>query len=184
MTKFKIILTVIIGLVLTVSTSVYLSTSKIKPVSHAAVKVILKQTPDYLLTLKSLSGEDSYSSDYKLPVPYGYYLVKIFDNSNRELFSGKVEKNRVSFPPYDIEAKEDTEAVTTTLIPLNELTLILPYFKEAEKIVFYDENKSEKLQVNIDNILIPTGDSKKLCGNGICDSGENIIFCYNDCRLR
>ncbi|OGK24994.1 hypothetical protein A3D76_03845 [Candidatus Roizmanbacteria bacterium RIFCSPHIGHO2_02_FULL_37_9b] len=184
MFKSKIILTVLLGGILIFITTIYLNKNKLKPVSHAAVKVVLDQTPDYSLSLKSLSGESSYAPDYKLPIPYGYYNVKIFGDNGLALFSGKVEKNRVSFPPYEVGEKGEPENAVSQLEALGEMTLLLPYFSGAKKIIFYDENNLEKLQVNIENISLPKDYPKKLCGNGICDLGENILFCYQDCRPR
>lgn len=184
MFKLKIISSAVIVFILTVLITTYLSKSKVKQVSHAAVKVVLDQTSDYKLSLKSLSSENAYSSDYKLTIPYGYYNVKIIGNNDKELFSGKVEKNRVSFPPYEVEVKEESEQSAPSFEPLNEMTLLLPYFTNAKKIIFFDENNWEKFQIDISSLVFPEDYSKKLCGNGICDFGENIIFCYNDCRPR
>ena len=185
MAKIKIIFVIVVGFALTVLTSTYLSKSKINPsVSHAAVKVVLNQTPDYRLSLKSLSGESSYTSDYKLKIPFGYYNVKIIGDRGEELFSGKVEKNRVNFPPYEIDGAKESDSSVATLEPLKEMTLLLPYFKNGKKIIFFDENNLEKYQVDIEKIGLPEGFSKNLCGNGICDSGENVIFCYNDCHKK
>lgn len=184
MRKLKIILPIIIVSILIGFTSIYLSKSKLKPVSHAALKVVLNQTRDYRLSLRNISGENSYSSDYKLPIPYGYYVVKIIGEDGTELFSGKVEKNRVFFPPYEIDEKEESKSSVTTLEPISEMTLLLPFFSGAEKIILYDQNNQEKLEVDISKIELPKNYSQNNCGNGICDNNENFIFCFRDCRLR
>ena len=183
MTKFKIILAITVILILVTSFTLFLSQSKNKPVNHAAIKVVLGQTPDYKLSLKSLSVEDAYSSDYKLAIPFGHYEVKIIGKNEVELFSGKVEKNKVIFPPYEIEEPSDS-TIKTTMEPLSEITVFLSYFTHAKKVVFLDEKNIEKLQVDIENLSLPQDITKKLCGNGICDSNENIFFCYKDCRPR
>ena len=184
MSKTKIILSILVGLILTVITTTYLAKSKVKSVSHAALEVKLNQTPDYKLSLKSLSGENSYSSDYKLPIPYGYYLVKIIGEDGAELFSGKVEKNRVTFPPYEVDGGDESKPTVATLEPISEMTLLLPFFSKAKKIIFLDEKNLEILEVDISKTELPENYTQNFCGNGICDSNENLIFCYRDCHLR
>src|SRR3989344_3578186 len=99
MTKFKIILGIIAIIILSSVATLMLSQKRDKPVSRAAVKVVLNQTPDYRLSLKALTVESSYSSDYKLTVPFGHYNVKIIADKDTALFSGRVGKNKVIFPP-------------------------------------------------------------------------------------
>lgn len=186
MTKFKIILAILAVLILVTSFTFFLSSrSGNKPVSHAAVKVVLGQTPDYTLSLKTLSVENSYSSDYKLAVPYGYYNVKIIGDGDSEFFSGTVARNKVAFPPDEIELQNgETSSVNVTLEPLSEIALYLPYYTRAKKIVFYDEKNLEKLQVDLGETSLPEDYTRRLCGNGICDFNENILFCFKDCRPR
>ena len=183
MSKLIIILA-FLGLALATLTTNYLSKSKLKPVSHAAIKVVLNQTTDYRLSLKKLSGESSYTPDYKLTIPYGYYRVLIINENGKELFSGKVEKNKVTFPPYQMEEQKEGDEPKLTFEPLKELSLLLPYFTDAKKIIFLDEDNQLKFELDVGDVGLPNDYSKNLCGNGICDSGENFIFCYSDCRRR
>jgi hypothetical protein len=149
------------------------------------VKVVLRQTPDYTLSLKTLSVENSYSSDYKLAIPYGYYTVKIRGDGDNELFSGTVAKNKVIFPADEIELQEgEGSSSGVALEPLSEIALYLPYYTRAKKIIFYDEKNLEKLQVDFGEIGLPEDYTRRLCGNGICDFNENILFCFKDCRPR
>jgi len=157
MTKSKIILALTTVLVLALLTITYfISQAKNKPVSQTAVKVVLGQTPDYRLSLKVLSSEQAYFSDYKLVIPYGYYNLKILDAKENELFSGRVGKNKVSFPPDEIGSEETVISSTgASLEPLQEMTLYLPFFTAAEKIVFYDENNLEKFQIDVSKLSLP-----------------------------
>jgi len=157
MTKTKIILAITTGLVLTLLTIGYfLSQAKNKPVSHAAMRVMLGQTTDYRLSLKALSSEQAYSSDYKLAIPYGHYNIKILDAKENELFSGRVGKNKVAFPPDEIGSEESEISSTgVTLEPLKEMILFLPYFTAAKKIVFYDEKNLEKFQIDVSKLSLP-----------------------------
>ncbi len=185
MTKTKLILAITTGLALTLLTIGYfLPRSKNRPVSHAALKLVLEQTPDYKLIYKDLSLENSYSSDYKLEIPYGYYNFKILGGRGEVLFFGKVAKNRVHFPPYEINSQNEELSTELTVAPLSDITLFLPYFTQAKKVVFFDENNVEKYQVELNEVTLPKDYTKKLCGNGICDFNENIIFCYKDCQPR
>ena len=157
MKKPKIILIITIVLVFsTLAIAYFLSQSKNKPVSQAAMRLVLGQTPDYKLSLKTLSSEKAHFSDYKLVVPYGYYNLKILGNKDKVLFSGRVGKNKVTFPPDEIESEETAlSSIGVTLEPLTELTLYLPFIPAAEKIVFYDENNLEKFQIDVSRLLLP-----------------------------
>lgn len=157
MSKSKIILIITIVLIfLSLAIGYFLSQSKNKPVSQAAVRVVLGQTPDYKLSLKVLSSETAYFSDYKLVVPYGYYNLKILGDKEKVLFSGRVGKNKVAFPPDEIGAEESEFSSTgVTLEPLTEMTLFLPFFSTAKKIVFFDENNLEKFQIDVSKLSLP-----------------------------
>ena len=107
------------------------------------------------------------------------------ESGDKVFFSGKVAKNKVSFPPYEILSEnEEPTSSDITLAPLSEITLFLPYFTRAKKIVFFDEKNVEKLKVDLDEITLPKDYTKRLCGNGICDFNENVLVCYKDCRFR
>ncbi|MBI4225719.1 hypothetical protein HY612_01260 [Candidatus Roizmanbacteria bacterium] len=185
MVKLKIILISLAVLVFTTLAFAYFAPqSKNTPVSHVAIRLVLDQTPDYRLSVKTLGVENAYFSDYKLDIPFGYYNIKILGNKNVAFFSGKVAKNKVSFPPYEIVPQDEGPSSSVTIIePLGQIGLFLPYFPQAKKIIFLDEKKQEKLQVDIAKLGLPKDFSKKLCGNGICDFNENFLRCYKDCKF-
>lgn len=184
MSKFKLGL-IILGcfVLLTLPIIYFASQSRNVPVSRAAIKVVLGQTQEYKLTLKTLAVENAYFSNYQLEIPHGYYNLKIVGHGDVVFFSGKVSKNLVRYPPDELEV-ENGQATPPYLSvePLSEIVLFLPYYPRAKKIVFFDENNVEKLQIDLTKITLPKDYSKKLCGNGICDFNENLLFCYEDCR--
>src|SRR3989338_6689059 len=186
MTKFRIILIILGALVvLTLPVVYFLSQSRNIPVSHAAVRLILGQTPDYRLSLRTLAVENAYSSEYQLAIPTGHYNVKIMGETGAVFFSGKISKNLVRYPADEIDVKGERAPRPDLLVePLGEIVLLLPYYPRAKKIVFFDENNVEKMQVDLTKVTLPKDYSKKLCGNGICDSNENILFCYKDCHKK
>ena len=105
-------------------------------------------------------------------------------DGNVVFFSGKISKNLFRYPPDEIELESEQAPADLSVDPLSEIVLFLPYYPRAKKIVFYDENNLEKLQVDHTKVTLPKDYSKKLCGNGICDFSENTIFCYNDCHKK
>lgn len=133
----------------------FLPKSKNQPVSHAAVRMVLDQTPEYRLTLKTMGVEKAYYSDYQLKVPFGYYNLVILGDKDKVLFSGKVGKDRVSFPPYEVGEEEDSTLANVLSEPLPEITVYLPYYPSAKFIVFLDENGKEVLRVGVDKIKPP-----------------------------
>lgn len=184
MAKFRIILIILGGLVFLTLPIIYFASQSINnPVSHAAVKVVLGQTTDYRLLLKTLAVENAYSSNYQLEIPHGHYNLKILGEADVVLFSGKVSKDLVRYPPDEIGVESEQTAPPVLLAePLNEIVLFLPYYPRAKKIVFFDENNLQKLQIELKKIKLPKDYSKKLCGNGICDFNENLLLCYKDCQ--
>jgi len=186
MTKLKFILPVTIILVIALLiTGLYLPKQKNTPVSHAAVRVKLNQSEGYELSLEALSVENSYYSDYKLAQPFGYYTIKIFDSNKKEIFSGRAEKNKVFFPPYEVASpRRYEEGASPDAEPLDEIILLLPFFPKAKKLVLSDDKNQEKLTLDLTKITLPKNLIKNFCGNGICDSNENIVSCFKDCRIR
>lgn len=128
----------------------YLSLINKYPEKNKAVKLVLNQTKNYKLFVKSLEVEKAKFSDYKLEIPFAYYNIHIIDNTKKIIFSGKVAKDKVSFPPYEIlpEGEEPSTSATSTE-PLSEITVFLPHYPKARKIVFLDEANLEKLVVNL-----------------------------------
>ena len=97
------------------------------------------------------------------------------------LFSGKFARDLVLMPyPKMING----QYLPPEILPLGEITLLLPYYREAELIIIKDEQGSDKLTINISDFsLNPVESYTKYCGNGICDTDENILSCYSDCRI-
>ena len=121
-----------------------------RPAKQIAVKIIVSQTSDYILSLKSIEKIKGKYSDYKLEVPFGHYNIHIYDGKQKVLFTGKVARDKVSFPPYEIlpEEKESTgERIITE--PLKEIILFLPSYRNAKKIVFTDEKNQVKLVIDL-----------------------------------
>ena len=180
------ILTILGGFVLLTLPIIYFaSQSRNIPVSRAAIKVVLGQTQDYRLSLNTLAVENSYSSDYQLEIPFGYYNIKILGDDDTVFFSGKVNKNLVRYPPDEMEVEsKQTTPPDLSVEPLSKIVLFLPYYTRGKKIVFFDEKNVEKLQVDLHKVTLPKDYAKKLCGNGVCDFSENFLSCYKDCRFR
>ena len=150
MPRFKIIF-IFFVLVIASSISVIIYyRSGFKPDKNLSVKVVINQSSDYVLSLKSFEKVKSKYSDYKLEIPFGYYNIHIYDGKQEVLFTGKVAKDKVSFPPYEIlpEEKESTgERIITE--PLKEIILFLPSYRNAKKIVFTDEKNQVKLVIDL-----------------------------------
>src|SRR3990167_4243126 len=97
------------------------------------------------------------------------------------LFSGKFARDLVLMPyPKMING----QYLPPEILPLGEITLLLPYYREAEKIMIQDEQGNNKLTVALSDYSLTSVESyTKYCGNGICDTDENILSCYSDCRI-
>lgn len=155
-------------------------------VVHTSLKMVFDQSVDFDLSLKDISIEDLYPVDYKLNIRSNFYTVKVI-NKVKVLYTGKVNKKILT--TWDIFESDSDRLIfqegknnLIEEIP-NEIILYLPYYKDAESVQIYDEYGSLKLTVNLKDYSLPVPKSEtNLCGNGICDTNENIFSCFSDCR--
>lgn len=156
--KIKIAAAIILSLVLSLVLSRYIfpQKGKVTP-SNLAMKTVLAQSPDMSLTIKELNVEPISSSNYKLDLPQDFYIFKILDAKNNEIYEGKILNKHV-IPPPDYFGSDPSQAPKTKGIRVeipSTLTLYLPYFKDARKIIFVDENGVTKLAISVANLTIP-----------------------------
>ncbi|OGK13472.1 hypothetical protein A3I50_01315 [Candidatus Roizmanbacteria bacterium RIFCSPLOWO2_02_FULL_37_9] len=186
MSKLKIFLLIIGVFVITVLFFSYFLTKKDEgPIEGMALSIVLRQSPEYKLSLKSIDIKQALTSDYQLNVPFGYYNLKILTEKEKLLLAGKVAKDKVNFPPYTIgDLVEEELPVNIIVEPLNEIVLYLPFFPKAKKVVITDENGIKKFEIETARLQLAKNVLIKLCGNGICDFNENLFACFKDCRFK
>lgn len=144
----KIAAALICGLIISVILLQFIIPQGPRHPSNLAVRVAVAQTNDKLLSLQSMDLQKIPPQQYLLSYRHNYYTVKILDAQNKELFTGEV-LNQYIIPPDDYGP-----AVLEVKTP-NNLTLYLPYFKNAKKIVFLDESGVIKLEVAVNNLSVP-----------------------------
>lgn len=98
-----------------------------------------------------------------------------------ELESGPVtgtiyspENNELFVFAFDFEDEVAVEGIGVVKEKKPQKVLILPYFENAEKIVFFNKNTRQTLIASI-------GFLSNLCGNQSCDSSEAFPNCPVDC---
>ncbi len=129
----------------------YPQTGRIAP-ENLAIKTTLAQSPEMNLSIRSLNVEAVKSSNYLLNLDQDYYEFKMLDVKENIIYSGKV-LNRYVIPPPDFMPPGKTPKGAVE-IPQN-LTLYLPYFKDAKKIIFFDEQGRKKLEISVNNLSLP-----------------------------
>lgn len=120
------------------------------PPGGKSVKVTIKQTPTGRLVFESAAFSNSPPLDYKLNLPKNYYLVKIFNREGKELFSGKIPSQKILMPPPPLPGQNPGEPI---IQPLTEIVLFLPYYKNAEKIMIFNEKGTLLLEINLAEVL-------------------------------
>lgn len=115
-----------------------------QPVPDFRLNIAINQTIDFTLTLNNIGLEAGPSVNYGLNYPSNFYLIKVVDKNNAELFSGKTLKSYQTLPP---EFTTPDPSFTSEIIIPNQINLYLPYFNEAAKIQLFDENNALKLEI-------------------------------------
>ncbi len=188
MSKLKILIAIILGLIFTtIIVAFFIPETTRMPLSHLVLKLVAHQTQSGELSLEQISLENLYPSDYKISFKENYYTIKILSKDNEELFSGQVLKKQI-IPPAEtgdfFETTHNFVGEGLTEKSIEEILVYLPYYKQAQKVIFLDEDGKEKLTVQLNDLKLPENYSKKLCGNGICDFNENLFSCFSDCGFR
>ena len=114
-----------------------------QPVPDFRLNIVINQANDYTLNLNSIGLEAGPYVSYGLNYPSNYYLIKIVDTNNAELFSGKILKSYQTLPPDFVPVTNFTSETIIT----NPINLYLPYFNEAAKVQIFDENNNLKLEI-------------------------------------
>jgi hypothetical protein len=115
------------------------------PVTGYRLNTVINQASDFTLTLTSIGLENGPYVGYTLNYPNNFYLIKIIDKNNAELFSGKTPRSYQTLPPDFVPV---TDFTPQTIIA-NPINLLLSYFNEATKIQLFDENNVLKLEINL-----------------------------------
>ena len=79
---------------------------------------------------------------------FGFYLVKVIDSENESLnLSFFAVPNEILYDEVD----ENGTIVSGGLLILNEtnFTIYVPYYKNANEIIIYNENLTEKLKIGV-----------------------------------
>ena len=95
--KIKLFVIFLIVLLSIFSVSILILSShpdETQPLLHKALKVIINQSREGELSVKNISVDDIYPSDYKLNFTSDFYTINILDEKEKVLFTGK-EKNRL-----------------------------------------------------------------------------------------
>lgn len=151
--KIKIWAAIFASLVLSFLLVKYLypQTGRVAP-ENLAIKTTLAQSPEMNLSIKGLNVEAIKSSNYLLNLDRNYYEFRMYDAQENIIYSGKI-LNRYVIPPPDFMPPDKTPEGSVE-IP-QTLTLYLPYFKDARKIIFFDESGNKKLEISINNLSLP-----------------------------
>lgn len=177
--KFIFITVFIIVLILVLISVLFITTEN--PLTHQTIKIILKQEQDDRLSIKEIKVEDKYPEQYKLNPPTNYYVFEIDDKNGQKLFSGKVVNKEILYYFPLSEDNLSPPRVTT----IDEITVYLPFYTNAERIRILDEKEQVKLELALKEFnLQPLKTIQNLCGNGICDANENIVGCFSDCKYQ
>src|SRR3972149_4236298 len=135
--KLKKIFLKIILTIITISAYLFFSSQiqAAQPVSDFRLNTEVDQANNYTLTLNSIGLEAGPYVSYGIDFSNNYYVIKILDKNNAELFSGKT-----------LKSYQDSQQNSQTVI-INPVNLYLPYFNEATKVQLFDENNSLKLEI-------------------------------------
>lgn len=149
------------------------------PLPHTALEILIGNSEDEQLSIKNVTLADIYPADYQEKLEHNFYRFTILDKNQNVLFTGKIANKRVVF----VDVAPGYQSIPPFEKPIEEFLLFLPYFPSSSKVNFYDDKNSVKLEVNLSDYHLNPSSLKRenLCGNGICDGGENVLSCKKDC---
>ena len=179
MNNKKIGILIILTLVV-VASYFFINNKNDKPEYHRSIKVLIKQISENNLNLEELKVEPIYSSKSNLNSQLEkYYHVKLVTIKNKVLYNTKVPKqylvSRFTYPEY-----EQTAPIS---VQNTDISLYLPVYQKADKIVIEDELGNTIMSINLKNINQQKSEvQENLCGNGICDKNESRFTCGLDCQ--
>ncbi|OGK23893.1 hypothetical protein A3A46_01000 [Candidatus Roizmanbacteria bacterium RIFCSPLOWO2_01_FULL_37_13] len=113
------------------------------PVPGFRLNLLVSQPSDLTLIFGNIGLEEGPYVSYGINYPDNYYLIKIVDKSNTELFVGKTPRTYQTLAPDFVPFT----SFTPETILADPITMYLPYFNEAAKIQLFDENNTLKLEV-------------------------------------
>lgn len=150
-----------------------------EPIPYHALIVRLKQDSGGI-SIEDVQLSKGYPQDYKLDYPSNFHSIEIISEKGSVLFSAKfltaVPLFSESFTDHGMEGAPQ-------LLSDTETVLYLPHFPTANKIVIYDEKKNKELEGPVEKYEISKDELPvNACGNGMCDSSENMFSCYKDCN--
>ena len=143
-----------------------------------ALEVNVTQNNDKTLTVNPLKIIEGYAPDYQLDIPQGFYRIELYQKGKR-LFEGKTPSQKLILDETQL-SNESHESVLKEEA-LGTYPLFLPYFKNADRLIIKNQDDTEVLSVELDELEAPPI-SKEACGDGICTDNENLFLCYSDCR--
>lgn len=148
------------------------------PVMPLALRINLTQMPDKTLQLRTLDLIEGYASDYQTDMRSNFYQMELREGT-KSLFKGKTIKSRITIRENLLASETQAQIEEKEL---GEFTLYIPYYQEAEKLIFSDENGQEVLNIDLKEKNLKEPQIRKTCGDGICTDNENLLMCYRDCR--
>lgn len=148
-----------------------------RPVYHVALKVQLTKS-DGQISLKDLDLQEIYPEKYETEFSKDYIEVRSLDKDNTVLTKGRLPSRQWLM----IDSVDIKQAVPPVETEVESFLFFLPYYKETQKIEVLDDSGNILISKNLsDQKLREINFNQNLCGNGICDEGENVISCYSDC---
>lgn len=121
-----------------------------------SIKLSVQIVNKNVLRVKDLTLFSIYPSSLDSDLRNNYYTVKMFGKNDELLFSGKVASGVFHVPG----TAEDEEPSVPKFEQFSEILLYLPYFSDAEKIIFYDENGKVLLIIPLKNYKLIPPDTK------------------------
>lgn len=179
--RLKIIIGMILAIVVTFLVLFLEPKQNDIPVMPLAVHLKLFQRPeDKTLELKDISLIEGYAPDYQTDMQANYYQIELREG-NRSLFKGKTIKSHIKITENLIAGQAKSEVEESLL---NDFTLDLPYYKNADALIFSDESGNEMLQVDLKKQNLTEPMITQSCGDGVCTDNENMLICYSDCSYK
>ena len=117
-----------------------------QPVFGFRLNLIINQPSDLTLTLNKIGLEEGSYINYGINYPDNFYLIKIIDKNNIELFTGKITRIYKTSAP---DLSQSVANFTSQIIIADPIQLYLPYFSEAIKFQLFDDNNNLKLEIDL-----------------------------------
>lgn len=184
MIKRKIIIIIgIIIIVLFFMLKMFISDTDLpydKPIPHVALQIQLEKNENFVI-IKTIDLVENYPEKAVNNYSKDFLEIQLLNTEGKLIAKMQKPTRRLALLDY-INPDQATAPVEESV---NGFIFLLPYQLNADTVVVKGDDESDLLTIKMKNYNFSKINlHQNLCGNGLCDTKENVFICYRDCSYQ